>query len=92
MRSARTGVALMASHPWTACGPDLLMSLWSVHGHQLQARLLSAVEPILNVSGLPYGSTALTRSSPSDPRVGSFTWDFVLHGAGVLTTRPRDGG
>jgi hypothetical protein len=50
----------MASYPWTACGPDLLMSLWSVHGHQLQARLLSAVEPILNVSGLPYGSTALT--------------------------------
>jgi hypothetical protein len=34
----------------------------------------------------------LGRSSPGDPRVGPFTWAFVLCGAGVLTTRPRGGG
>ena len=40
----------------------------------------------------PKRARHLDRSSPSDPRVGLFTWAFVRCGAGLLTTRPRGGG
>jgi hypothetical protein len=41
---------------------------------------------------LPGAGWGLDRSSPSDPRVGPFTWAFGVRRAGVLTTRPRGGG